>query len=527
MAVALRKSVWGWSLARSNNRMSITMDSNAVQILKSPVYSPLASKKQELLGQKHSSVTVSFDETLVIVNDLVLAKRGRYLSQPEILIMRGAWHNREFVEIAENSAYSVNYLQRGVATRLWDILTKTIGNGKRVTKKNVRNFLEQVAQEYYAQSAFTSEEKSSPVKNWIQILGSKPPEISSFYGRAGELSCLKELIIKQRCVSLVGVAGIGKTALAAKLIQEISVESKPKFDCIIWKSVAHAPLFQDFIAELIELIQPLEPKLDSPRFTQAMVSALIEQMQSRRCLLVLDESDSLFETTNLEQHLEYKLFFRRLIEEMDQSCLLLTNRVFPDEFEDLIIAGRPIQYLKIKGLETDPAMQLLFDQGLDDEEKCNELIKIYYGNPLELKTVVTRIHHFFGGSIQKFFENRTTLFSSQFQAMLDKAFGYLLSKIQQQIMIYLAEELTLNSKPVKFTSLLNGLNQKESISLSISDLITALEGLEKQFLIETIKDSASEESSFTLQPIVKKYIRKNIPGLVHTSNASPELALTF
>ncbi len=160
-----------------------------------------------------------------------------------------------------------------------------------------------------------------------------------------------------------------------------------------------------------------------------MVSALIEQMQSRRCLLVLDESDSLFETTNLEQHLEYKLFFRRLIEEMDQSCLLLTNRVFPDEFEDLIIAGRPIQYLKIKGLETDPAMQLLFDQGLDDEEKCNELIKIYYGNPLELKTVVTRIHHFFGGSIQKFFENRTTLFSSQFKAMLDKAFGYLLSKI--------------------------------------------------------------------------------------------------
>ncbi|MBD6620961.1 ATP-binding protein [Komarekiella sp. 'clone 1'] len=500
------------------------MDSNAVQTLKSPVPSPLASNKQEFLGQKYCSVVVTFDEALVVVNDLVLAKRGRYLSQPEILIMRGAWHNREFVEIAENSDYSVNYLQRGVATRLWDILTKTIGNGKQVSKKNVRNFLEQVAQEHYAQPA-PAEEKNSSVKNVIHILGGKPPNISNFYGRTRELSYLKKLITKQRCVSLVGGAGIGKTALAAKLIQEISVESKPKFDSIIWKSVAHGPLLQDLVAELLELIRPLEPTLDSPKFTQAMISALIKQMQLRRCLLVLDESDSLFETNNLEQQLEYKLFFRRLIEEMDQTCLLLTNRVFPDDFEDLIIAGRPIQDLKIKGLDTDAAMQLLFDQGLNDPEKCNELIKTYYGNPLELKTVVTRIHHFFGGSTKKFFENKTTLFSSQFQAMLDKAFSYLLSENQRQIMIYVAQELALNSKPILFTSLLNGLNQKEEISLSTSDLITALEGLEKQSLIETIKDPASEEISFTLQPIVKKYIRKNTPGLVHTSNAAEALAI--
>lgn len=511
-------------VAHSNNRMSITMESNTVHIPSSPVHSSLASNKQELLRQKYTSATVTFDEALAVINDLVLAKRGRYLSQPEILIMRGAWHNREFVEIAENSVYSVNYLQRGVATRLWDILTETIGNGKRISKKNVRNFLEQVTQEYYVQSTPT-EERSSPVNNLIQIMGGKPPSISSFYGRARELSCLKELIIKQRCISLVGVAGIGKTALAAKLIQEISVESKPKFDWIIWKSVAHAPLFQDLVAELIELIQPLEPNLDSSKFTQAMVSALIKQMQQRRCLLVLDESDSLFETRNLDQHLEYKLFFRRLIEEMDQSCLLLTNRVFPDEFEDLIIAGRPIEYLKLKGLDTDAAMQLLLDQGLNDQEKCNELIKTYYGNPLELKTVVTRIHHFFGGSAQKFFENRTTLFSSQFQAMLDKAFGHLLSEIQRQIMIYIAEELALNSKPVNFTSLLNGLNQKEKISLSTSDLITALEGLDKQSLIETIKEPASGEISFTLQPIVKKYVEKKTHDLVHTSDNSVDLAI--
>ncbi|WGV29095.1 NACHT domain-containing protein [Halotia branconii] len=474
------------------------------------------------MPQRHSSVTPTFDEALIVVNDLVLAQRGKYLSEPEILVMRGSWHNHEFVEIAENSPYSVNYLQRGVATKLWDILTKTVGNGKRVSKKNVRNFLEQVVQNHYAQSAPT-EEKNLPVNNLTQVIGGEPPDTSSFYGRTEELSNLKKLITKQRCISLVGVAGIGKTALAAKLTQEISVDPRPIFDCIIWKSVAHVPLLQDLVAELIGLIHPSDDRTELPKFTQAMVSVLINQMQLSRCLLVLDESDCLFQISDLEQRLEYKLFFRRLIEEIDQSCLFLTNRGFPDDLEDLIVAGRPIEYLKIKGLDTDAAMQLLYDQGLNDQEKCSDLIKTYYGNPLELKTVVSRINHFFAGSAEKFFENRTTLFSSQFQAMLDKTFGYLLSENQRQIMIYIAEEIALNSKSVSFISLLNGLNKKQKRSLSTSDLITALEGLEKQSLIETIEDQVSKEISFTLQPIVKKYIIKDPRGLVHTSDNSPNL----
>ena len=51
------------------------------------------------------------------------------------------------------------------------------------------------------------------------------------------------------------------------------------------------------------------------------------------------------------------------------------------------------------------------------------------------------------------------------------------------------------------------LNHKRKVSLSISELITALEVLEKHSLIETIKDTIHEEISFTLQPVVKKYIK--------------------
>ncbi|MBD2249447.1 NB-ARC domain-containing protein [Nostoc sp. FACHB-888] len=334
------------------------------------------------------------------------------------------------------------------------------------------------------------------------------------------------LVIEQRCVSLIGVPGIGKSALAAKLLTELSIESQPKFDCFIWKSVSYAPLLQDLIADLIELTQPVEPEPGLPKYTQAMLTVLIKQLQSQRYFIVLDECEALFQTNNLEDRLEYKLFFRRLVEEQHKSCLFLTSRVWPNEFDVLIEADRPIQYLKLEGLDPDAAMQFLSALGLCNEEKrCSQLIQTYRGNPLELKAVSNRIHHFFASSTEKFFQDPTTLVSSRFQEMLNKVFGQGLSKIQRQIMIYLADKIVLNFQYISFNKLLMDLNQTHKISISTSELITALEGLEKNSLIESSKDPTTKEISFTLQPVIKKYITTDPLGLVHTSDASPTLAI--
>ena len=88
------------------------------------------------------------------------------------------------------------------------------------------------------------------------IKGSKLPDISKFYGRTQELVYLKELIATQQCncISLVGVAGIGKSFLAAKLITDISTNKNFNFEYLIWKSVAHSPIIEDLISELLEII---------------------------------------------------------------------------------------------------------------------------------------------------------------------------------------------------------------------------------------------------------------------------------
>ncbi|MBW4643209.1 MAG: NACHT domain-containing protein [Goleter apudmare HA4340-LM2] len=479
------------------------------------------AKRNTFVEPSQSSLEeVTFDEALLVIDELVFTKIGRHLSDAEVLVMKGAWNDDDYEEISKNSTYTVNYLQRHLAPQLWNIISATIGSGERITKKKLRDFLEKLSLEKYGNSEKPKLNQGQPLPNKLIEIRGEPPSLSNFYGRASELKNIRELINRQKYVFLIGIAGIGKTSLAAKVLTDISVNPDTKFNCLVWKSVAHAPSVQDLVTDLIELIQPIESSSLQTEYPQAKITILLKAIQSRRCLIVLDEVDAIFQNSDFEQKLDYKLFFRRLIEEQHQSSLLLTSRIFPNEFDNFIKNNRPIQYLKIKGLDVDAAMQILTEQGLTDKEKCYELIKTYYGNPSELKAVVERIHHFFAGSTEIFFENKTTFVSRQFQQMLNDLFKNSLNQIQRQIMLFLAQQITVNSQFVSFKQLLNEFNHNPEKNISTSELVEALEELERQSLIESVKNTISKEISFTLQPVIKKYIFTDPLGLIKTFNLS-------
>ena len=475
--------------------------------------------EEEAVSKVQFTVKVTFELALAVVNEFVFTKQGRHLSEAEILILKGAWNDEEYEEIVKNSTYSLNYLQRGLACRLWNMLSETIGNGERIGKKNLRIFLEQVTEEYYARFAPIDTRKPN-IETSIQFIGRKPPDTFNFYGRTKELAHLQELIIKERCVLLVGVAGIGKTALATKLISNLSVESKPRFDQIIWKSFSHVPLLHNLVSELIGLIYPSELESETHKNTQEMISFLIKQLQSSRCLLVFDALECLFQKNNFQKRLEYSLFFRQLIDELNESCLLLTTRSLPDELDDLIEVGSSIREIKIEGLDIDAAMHFLSSEGIKNQEHCNELIQIYRGNPSELQAVVKRINQFFAGNSERFLENKSTLVSRKIEVMLDHMFGELLSPIQCKILTYIAEKIISTSHSVSFRNLLIHIKDQQNNPISTLELIKALEKLERQSLLESIKDPVTKEISFNLQPVVKKYITTDPQGLVKTSNTS-------
>lgn len=436
---------------------------------------------------------VTLEEALDFLNDLVYKARAKFLSQPEIVVIRGSWHDLTYEEMSENSTYKQNYLHRRVAITLFELLTEIIGNGEQVCKRNLRTCIQ----------TFMTQDL---------IKGSKVPDVSRFYGRTKELTYLKQIIAAQQynCISLVGVAGIGKSSLAAKLITDISTDKNFNFDYLIWKSVAHTPIVDDLIAELLEVVDPHFTQL---HYTQAKITLLLKFLKEKHCLIVLDEFEILRHNAQLK--LEYLMFIRRLTEENHQSCIILTNRILFDEFAELVSTERPFTFIKLKGLDTDAAMKFLYQKGITDPKRCNQLIQTYRANPSELNDVANRIHNMFGNT-EIFFESPTTLVSQKLESILNEIVGTTLDDIHKQIMVYLAEKTVEGTGEITISKILKYFEITHKTSISTLDIVKALEVLERMSLIESDKNQSSKEICFTLQPVIKKYVLTDNLGLLHT-----------
>jgi hypothetical protein len=467
---------------------------------------------------------VEITEAIALIDKLVLTKQGRHLQPPEIVVLEAAWDDKDYKQMALNSGYSNSILQYQTAPKLWTLLTGILGEGEKVTKKRLRSILER--RKLPSDGLEVAASNTSP-----PILQGQPPQVTNFSGRHAELDALKEQIVKQRCVVVIGGAGIGKTALVAKLIQELSAAPQWGFECLIWQSISYSPLLPDLVDELNQMFGiSLE---DRSRSGRDGVAVLIEQLRNRRSLVVLDGGEAILQGEKNndfnpygERYAEYRVFLRRLVEEQHQSCLILTTR---EPFEDLNLlelAKRPVSSLKVEGLDVKAARQFLSFHRLTNQEGCDRLIQTYRGNPSELEAVASRINYFFGGSLEKFFESKSTFLSHHSQAMLSQQFSRvgLLSDLQRQILIYLAEQLAKNPTPISFAQLDSYFRSYQNASASMSKLIEALEKLDRRSLIESSQNATTKEVSFTLSPVVKKYVLTDPLGLLRNSRTTVKSA---
>jgi DNA-binding CsgD family transcriptional regulator len=361
------------------------------------------------------------------------------------------------------------------------------GPGKLVELKQI------LSSQYQQRSSSTA-----PRRDWGEAA-----DLPNFYGRTEELATLEQWIVKERCrlVALLGMGGIGKTALAVQLARQL----QDRFELVIWRSLRNAPPIQEILADLLKFLSNSQ-ETDLPEDVDEKISQLIQYLNQHRCLLILDDVETILRSGSRvgrygEGHESYGVLLKRVGEEQHQSCLLLSSQ---EKLREIVLLENPtgtVRSLQLEGLKSEDARLLLKEKGLTGEQKWNELIQDYKGNPLALKVVTTTIQDLFSGNVTEFVKHKTLVISDIFREVLDQQFNRL-SELEKKIMQVLARE----AKPISILKL----REEMPTPLATSELIETLESLKWRSLIETAKskDMDTSESLFELQPVIKKYIIK-------------------
>lgn len=525
--------------------------------------------------------SMDMQKGLEVTNSIVLAKTRRRLSPVEVAILSGSWQGQTYEEIASSANYAASYLKRYAGPKLWQLLSDVLG--EEVSKTNFRASLEYHCQQSspgsQAKEARESENTepgergnghqaepfiSSPCIDWGEAT-----DVSTFYGRLSELEILHQWIngesrsgeqhlpgtpqaLRCRLICLLGMGGIGKTSLSIKLAQQLVQQivaaqktlpskiqdrlteahehPKSKIQSVIWRSLRDAPPLADLLEDLILLLSR-QQDIDLPKSISAQITRLIQYLQQDRCLLVLDNVESILQSgqpvgSYRSGYEAYGELFQRVGTTDHRSCLLLTSREKPAEVATLEGDLLPVRSLQLTGLTATDSDNLLEAKGLvGSAADRNKLIAHYRGNPLALKIVATSIRELFSGDIAEFLDQGTAIFNG-LRRLLDGQMERL-SALEQQVMRWLA----INRE----WTTIHQLHADIIPTVSKAQLLEVLEGLGRRSLIEIAprtriepKPSPNNEfqtrhsnaehipSRFTLQPAVMEYVTERLIATVVT-----------
>ncbi|MEL6321183.1 MAG: NB-ARC domain-containing protein, partial [Cyanobacteria bacterium J06626_14] len=268
------------------------------------------------------------------------------------------------------------------------------------------------------------------------------PETDVFYGRDSELSTLKEWITVDRCrlLLLLGMGGIGKTTLAAKLARTVSTA----FDFVIWRSLRNAPQLAELLTDIIQFLDPKGPTL--PDSLDAQIRYLIQQLTSSRCLLILDNAESILESGDRtgryrESYEGYEQLFRAIGDTPHQSCLMITTREQPKGLSAIEGERLPVRCCQLSGIQVADGQALLANkaQFIGSTDDWTAIIHHYAGNPLALKIVASAVRDFFSGNLsqfQEFIQHSPCLFDDIDDLLTEQIER--LTSLEQTIMYWLA-----------------------------------------------------------------------------------------
>lgn len=373
---------------------------------------------------------MEFDEVLRLANEAFSQQTQKSLNNLQTEVLRGAWQRQRYGEIAIRVGYSENYLQQDVGYNLWRGLSRSLG--EKVGIKNFRSVMERrfstlpsqrviaptpppvspnlpveesdISLSGESDDRFLTEESD----DFWQPMRRRPPDlkdapgISQFCGRDRTRQELKDLIAFDgyRLLCIYGVGGVGKTALALKLAQEL----EHQFEGVIYRSLNPPFEIEQLEADLIHYLGNGSPSgTESPD--------LITCLRKHRCLVILDGweallRDKVHDGSYLPEYGDYHdLLLRIGRTNAIQSCFIITSREKPTAVEILGVETEHTCSHELQGFGETSGQRFLALKRLtaDQESDRRELLNRYASNPQILNLVATRIRGF-GGNITRYLE---------------------------------------------------------------------------------------------------------------------------
>lgn len=459
-------------------------------------------------------------ELLTWADQQVLAHTGKRLDDLQKAILRGAWQHQKYSDIA-NSYHCTEVHVKKVASQLWKTLSRSLGEDEQINKSNLRSTFDRwrvsnlsvfsrdighignvsvcgnPSRPSEVPKGQRGETSDRPNNTKPRIDRADAPDIDYCCDRPQDIATLENWSLdkRTRLVAILGISGMGKTAIALQLLSQI----QDKFDRVIWRSLRAAPPPETTLKSLIQFLGDRQPAntAQNRNNQEERLSLLMEYLRNSRCLIILDDLHQVLEKDRLVGHYKpgyenYRNLFETIAELSHQSCLIFNSWELPLEIVDLKNQNAPVACLQLEGLGKT-ADKILEEAGLLDEEKWSELIDIYGGNPHWLKIAAAAIKDLFGGRVSEYLQYQPLFLGDELTVILERHLSRL-SELERQILLKVSGE----TEPVSISWLL------ENSDGSSSDILNAVRSLGKRSLIEKIESHNS--TLFAVQRIFKEHL---------------------
>ncbi|NET00804.1 MAG: ATP-binding protein [Sphaerospermopsis sp. SIO1G1] len=258
------------------------------------------------------------------------------------------------------------------------------------------------------------------VENWDNIFELVPEKITNWpvydhgwVGRKNLISCvIKKLQGSCRLLLLLGITGIGKTALSERISDDI----QSRFNQILRVNFDSDDSPKNFVNVAARWLEELGI-LIADNQTENILKQLINYLREARVLILIDSLEALLTASedgwgDFADEWWGRFFENFLTIESSPTKLIVTSQDLPSKIETL--ASRyPNSYHRqiLDGLLADEQIDLFKKAGLDvslnskDREILIRIGKIYKGHPLTLRVISGEIVESFGSNACAFWQN--------------------------------------------------------------------------------------------------------------------------